>query len=200
MASKRVDDVLKELETLGALGAPRKTPPPPGSLVTEVVLERGAPPPRLRDDRGRLAGEALSDAIRGLDALVVDVGVVREALLRLQEVWEPVEYDGEDADVEEDEQEGAPVDAGETEAASPSPAPAPLREPPRRVLGGQDYETARLAAIRKIRGEDLQVAGDAAEDDVPFVGQVRALPERTTTTGEVSLGIIDVKPSLPGGK
>lgn len=62
------------------------------------------------------------------------------------------------------------------------------------------YEEARARALRKIRGED-QVQGVQAdpEEAVPFVGQVRAIPEHKGLDEEVSLGTIGtVKPSFSG--
>ena len=60
---------------------------------------------------------------------------------------------------------------------------------------------AREAARRKILGEDLtpeqRAAAEGEEDDVPFVGQVRALPVGQEPE-EITIGTVGtIKPSFP---
>lgn len=197
MGSKQADEVLKELARVGAVGGSRKTPVSPEASVTEVVIERGPPSTRLRDQRGAEVVQALDDALRYLDAVLTAVAGLRESLVHVRDVWCPlieVEEGLEEAQDGPEEVRSAP----EALAKVLPPSPASPARPG--APAGQDYERARLAALRKIRGEDVDVRPGESEDDIPFVGQVRALPVGQESQ-EVSLGTVGtIKPSFPGGQ
>jgi len=188
MVRKSTDEVLADLERVGAVGAP---PEPVGAsvpVVTKVTLDRGAPTVELRDLRGEKACEAIDQARAWLQEAQKALEAASSALGRLRGVWEPVEVEGEQDDVPElvvDEEQSPPV-----------PELLSIQGGAERVAEEEAYRQAREAALRKIRGEDEQ-AGQDDEEDVPFVGQVRARPE-SLDTGEVSLGTLGmVKPGMP---
>jgi len=192
---KNPDDVLAELENVGAVGGPLKAPAILEDLVTEVTIEKGPPSVVLRDLRGGQAVEALDSAVRHLDAAIGELTGLRESLVRLREVWEPVGAAPiPKVAVETPETASKPPDA--SEAPSPPQAPSTPVEPQQEPLG-DDYERAREAALRKIRGEDIPETAFDEEDDVPFVGQTRA-PLLGQEPEEVTIGTVGtIEPNFP---
>lgn len=205
--AKSADDVLAELEKVGAVGAPPKTPSVPALAVTEVEMDQGPPSADLIDLRGEHAVGAVDDALRALDDTVRGLEGVREALVRLRRVWE--DFDGVVAGAEV-------LPEGPEAAEAPSVPPEPeqasetLVEPPPHYSGlskaafedPEAYKRAIEAARTKILGEgrtpeqwDDERGED--EDNVPYVGQVRALPPDREPE-EVTIGTVGkIKPSFP---
>lgn len=180
------DDILEQLKDVGALGGAAKAPSVPATTVLEVDIEQGAPSAEMRDLRGEQTVEAI-------DALLYHLDGMRESLIKLRTVWQA-----------EDESPADVLDALETPetATMTSGAPEVPSEPPKAQKTTQgrseeEYERAREAAIRKIRGDDVPEGALDEEEDVPFVGQVRALPvgqePEETTIGTVG----KIKPSFP---
>jgi hypothetical protein len=192
-----VDSVLAELKTVGALGVPQQSPRAPVEAITEVQIEQGPPSPVLRDLRGPKTVAAVDEAVAALDVAVRGLEGARAALMRLREVWEPAE-DAEPLQVALEtpltaaEAPATPVEAPEG-AATPSEPPEGTQSPP----DDEQYARARENALRKIRGEDVPEAGADDEDNVPFVGQVRAtLPGQEPE--EVTIGTVGtIKPNFP---
>ena len=189
MARIKTDDVLADLKRVGAVGAP---PPAPVPVVVEV--EKRVPEPTPADAQRAEAVETVDVAIEALDGVVRGLEELREALVHLRKVWAP----GEEAPVAAPE---PPLSASEASEGPPVP-----QEPPSPPEAPQepDEETlarAREAARRKILGEDLtpeqREAVQDDEDDVPFVGQVRALPVGQEPE-EITIGTVGtIKPSFP---
>ena len=193
--AKTTDDVLADLKRVGAVGAP---PPPPVPFVVEV--EKGVPESiEPVDSRGAESVEAIDAAISGLDDAVRGLEGAREALVRLRRTWEPSE-DRTKAPVEAPEASLSASKASEAHpvAAEPQRPPEPSHEP--QEVDEETLARAREAARRKILGEDLPPEKRAAmeeEDDVPFVGQDRALPPGMEPE-EITIGTVGtIKPSFP---
>ena len=186
-----VDKVLDELKSVGAVGGLEKTVQAL-TTVDEVVIDRGAPSAPMRDLRGSLAVDAVDEALAQIDVAVEALNAMKGALGRLRDVWTPSEaFDEEDV----------------LEGATPSEAPQPpsqREEAPKAPValdtGNETYERAREAALRKIRGDDIPEEKRTAleeDDDVPYVGQERAVPSGQEPT-EVSLGTVGtIKSSFP---
>lgn len=189
-------DVLDDLKRIGAVGGPLKTQAISDAVVTDVEIDQGVPGAVLRDLRGPHAVEAIDDAVRHLDDAVRAFEGLREALGNLRQVWSPVEGDEE---LSFDAPERATV-ASEAPKGSSSGPPrlmtvASAQEAP--DIDPEALARAREMARRKILGEDIppEQRGED-EDDVPYVGQTRALsigmePE------EVTIGTVGtIKPSF----
>lgn len=190
---RRADDVLAELEGLGALGVPQSLAPP----VTEVVIEQGPPSAEIRDIRGPETVAAIDEALLGLDDAVNALERVKAALIRFREVWEPEETLPEPPETVLKVVKDSPTPAALPQPSEPSEGPTDLVPP---ALGhfasGDDYLRAREAAVRKIRGDDLP--GDEGDDDnIPFVGQERAVP-MGQEPDEVTIRTVGtIKPNFP---
>lgn len=188
--ARNADEVLNELRSVGAVGGLEKTAR--ASNIEEVIIDQGPPVAALRDLRGPRAVEAIDSALVQLGIAVEALQGAREALGELRGVWaRPEDYDTP---------EPQEIDTGE------EIDPAPETEEPKPVqmvsteIDEDTYRRAREAALRKIRGEDIskeQLARLEKEDDVPFVGQERALPPGQEPE-EISLGTVGtIKPSFP---
>ena len=202
MAMRKTDDVLAELKSLGAVGGPPETPAISEAVVTEVEIEQGPPSVALRDLRGGRTLAAVDEAIAGLDQIVRGAEATREALVHLRRVWEPVEG--------AEESPGEPLETPETALGGSEPAEGPSMpsEPGKPAEGVQEPQEAspealaraREMARRKILGEDIpqgQRGEDGEEDNVPFVGQTRAVPMGEEPE-EITIGTVDtIKPSFP---
>lgn len=193
--TKTTDTVLNDLKRVGAVGGLPKTPAISESLVTEVEIEKGPPSVSLRDLRGGRTVEAVDEAVACLDDAVRGLEGVREALVRLRRVWEPVE--------EADDGPGTVLETPETVLRGSETPEAPSTPSLPQELQEADPEAvarARESARRKILGEDIpseQRAADEDEDDTPYVGQTRALPPGQEPE-EISLGVVGTtKPSFP---
>jgi len=198
--AKKTDDVLADLKRVGAVGGSPKTPSISEAIVTEVEIEQGAPGAVLRDLRGERAVEAIDDAVRHLDDAMRAFEGLRESLVHLRRVWEPVSGD-EVPSFQAPETPETALDGLERPGAPPMP-PNP-QGPPEADRGPQDVDPeaiarAREMARRKILGEDIppeQRKED--EDDVPYVGQTRALPPGMEPE-EITIGTVGtIKPSFP---
>lgn len=201
MAMVNPDDVLADLKRVGAVGGP-KTPAISEAAIESIEIERGAPGPVLRDLRGGRAVGAIDNAVRHLDDAVRALEGVRESLVHLRQVWEPVGEDEEGVF----EAMGPPETAlGSLEEEESPPIPGNSPTP----LGGaqspaavdpEALAAAREMARRKILGENMPPEHRAkmeAEDDVPFVGQDRALPPGRGPE-EITIGTVGrIKPSFP---
>ena len=110
----RTDDILAELETLGATGEP--DPPAPIEKVEEVRVQQGSPSPSLLDERGEKM-VLLADIVIGeLDTLIGAASRMKEAIEVMQATWAPVQVPVQ-----------APTRAQE-DAHAPVPADAPTPE------------------------------------------------------------------------
>lgn len=198
--------VLDELRGLGAVGPVAKTPPT-AVRIEEVEVEQGPPSARLLDRRGLISAELLRDAVRHIDDMTRAMEGLRETLGRLTQVWGGLDLEPEDGEEPEEGPERGletpetvrsavrvPEGPSEDRALTrPQSPPAALPPDP----SDEQYRAALDAARKKIRGEDAPPPEDDEEDDVPFVGQVRALPPGAEPE-EVSLGTVgQVRPSFP---
>lgn len=179
------DHILEQLKDVGALGGPAKAPSIPATKVLEVDVEHGVPSAEMVDLRGEQTVEAIDSMLYHLDGL-------REALLKLRSVWQS-EEESVDALEALETPETAVASAGSPEVPSAAPkaqeaAPAPTDD---------EYRRAREAAIRKIRGDDLPDGTFDDEEDVPFVGQVRALPAGQEPDEVTIRTVGTIKPSFP---
>ena len=176
----KADDVLKELESIGVTRPSLKEAVT--TKVEEVVLERGAPSPKFRDVRRDKMIESLGVAISYVDDCLGAMGGLKHALEDMRSIWT--------TDAEDLKKVVAP--SVPVPAATSIPAPSPVS-----ASEGAGYEEARQRAIEKIRGADVELVDK--EEDVPFVGQERAVPEaRKKTDQEVSIGTLGtLEPSLP---
>jgi len=167
MVMKSVDDVLAELKGLGAVGGLKPEVEPSTALAAEV--EPGSHGFRVDPRVGQAVG-VIEDAVRSLDDAIRGLEGVREALVRLHGVWSSGEA-----------QEAPLTSAVDPGAPAPEPVVEPVRAPTSPVSDvprdNDAYMKAREAARRKILGEGLPAgAEEDDEENVPFVGQVRALP------------------------
>jgi hypothetical protein len=112
-------DVLAELEALGAIGdkvpAPVSTPPPAPS---EVTLEKG-PPGILRDDRGPKMLLLCEQAVELLNRSIEAQVELRDVFIALHDLWVEDEEgpgDGEEDPEEEEEPDSEEEQEEETEA------------------------------------------------------------------------------------
>lgn len=179
------DEVLADLKRIGAVGAPPPAPiPMPVPMPVVMEVEKRVSETLLDDSRQAEMFEAVDEAIDALDGVVRGLGELREALTRLREIGSL-------------EMPPGPVDAADNTPEPPEPLEA-LEEPQR--YDAEAFERAREAARRKILGEDLPPENRAAldeDDDVPFVGQGRALPPGMEPE-EIIIGTVGkIKPSFP---
>jgi hypothetical protein len=192
----RVDDILLEMRTIGAIGSTAAQVATPVDRVEEVAVDRATPGTTLRDLRGPRMVELLDQA-------VAQLGVLQDTFREIREIWVT-----EDGAVDRADAALRQVRAmARTEAVPPSEAvesrPATKKsvaeaEPP------ASLEEARLAVLGKIRGggsaDPLSRRAPVDEDDdenVPFVGQEFARPVGDEAVTVRSLGQMKVR--LPGG-
>lgn len=178
---KSADEVLADLEVVGAVGE-SQTPVVVPMIVDEVVIEQGPPSVTLKDLRGDRSVEILSEALNHIDEAVRVFTNLRKTLEVLREVWAPV-------DVVSDDQKRY-----QTEAISS----LNLSEPG--SVSEEEYVKAREKALRKIRGEGTTREKQKEfedEENIPYVGQIRAIPVGQEPE-EVTIGTIGtIKPSFP---
>lgn len=181
----KADDVLQDLRSMGAVGAPPKAPMEPVVKVAEVTVEQGPPSAPLVDLRGDRTVAALDDAITGLRGMMREMTHTLEALERLKTVWSP----GVEVST-------IPV---KEEVAVPKVMEPVQALPPSELTQDEAYARAREAAIRKIRGGTSPQGPpmEEDEDNIPFVGQVRVVPMGQEPE-EVTIGTVGkIKPSFP---
>lgn len=194
MVRKTTDAVLADLEHIGAVGGSPAGPDSPVQVAAQVMAQE-VPVVDVRDLQGEKAVEAIERAQVWLQEAAQALQEASNALGGLRGVRAPVERDGPPDTPEPPAEPLAeePAEPPEEREALPLPSPSEIAQD---TAVDEAYRRAREAALRKIRGEDTQ-SEQGDEDDVPFVGQIRACPE-SWGTGEVSLGAVGVvKPSPP---
>ena len=97
-------DILAELEDLGATGI--EAPAPPIETVEEVRVQQGSPAPKILDERGVKMSLLADTLITEFDTFIKSATTIRDALVEMKSMW-------------------SPVDAS---APTPPPEPAPARE------------------------------------------------------------------------
>jgi hypothetical protein len=112
----KTNDILAELESLGATGD--AAPAPPIETVEEVRVEQGKPSPALLDERGTKMMILADTLITEFDTFIGSATVMRDALVEMKRLWSPVTEA-----TRAPEPAPAPVDA-------PAPEPAYAREEP----------------------------------------------------------------------
>lgn len=196
----RAEDVLKELSQVGAVGGSRKALVAIGSPIVEIAVDRGLSTTCFPDEREADFIQALDDALGCASTMMAAMRGLREALERARNAWLPQVESAEETESADGVQDALSLNrktlTGLVLVPSPSPVIAPSSDSPEKP----EYAQARQAVLRKIRGEDLGAVSNEDEDDIPFVGQVRALSDGQEVQ-EVSLGVVGtVKPSFLGGQ
>lgn len=185
----RVDEVLQDLKDVGAVGVPYKAPSTPVVRVAEVTVEQGPPQAPLVDLRGEYVVRAIDETLQYIDGMARELVGMRGALERLKEVWT----------VEASTMESVTVDTPMEQPELPEESVSAPKVPAPKAIGEDAYARAREAALRKIRGGgvDHNLPLEEEDDNIPFVGQVRALPPGQEPE-EFTVGTLGkIKPSFP---
>lgn len=196
----RAEDVLKELSQVGAVGGSRRVLVAVRSPTVEIATTRSFSTACSPNEHDADFIQALDDALGCAGTMMAAMRGLREALERARNVWLPYTEGGEETESADTAQDptrsNQKISKGLVLVPPPSSGVVEVSDSP--VM--PDYEQARQAALRKIRGEDLKTGSDEDGDDIPFVGQLRASSDRQEVR-EVSLGVVGtVKPSFLGGQ
>lgn len=202
----KVDDVLSELEGLGALGGSEKTPPFK-TQIEAVLIDKGLPEIGERDER---IVQALGTARHGLDTAIAGLVEMGKALDVLLATWSPNDQEGNvvphsiPLETPETVQESVQVIAAPRSTESASSSVRSSQGAGKPDSSDPVYQAAREAAIKKIRGEDIpedahrQAEGKRLraeeEDDARFIGHDRAVSNRSEEVSIRTVGV--VKPSF----
>lgn len=111
MAQARTQDILAELEELGATGEDK---PIPIRKVESVSIEEGSPSPRMLDERGEKMIELSDLVIEEFDQLIQAAQRIRGAVAEMRDMWRGSSEDVEDVEDVEDEEDEI-VEVGEDE-------------------------------------------------------------------------------------
>jgi hypothetical protein len=190
---KTTDDILAELEKIGALGVPGDPPPflprQPDFEQTDLVFQ---PQVAQALELARSTRKRIREVAAVQAQLEKDMDLLEQLL-----VGAPIDMMGTVViEPAESPQEPSNGSGGAAHVVQALPASEQLpRAKPR------TYEEARAAAIAKIQGKGASEAMQTAREEeasIPYVGQDRARPEADLMEQEVTIGTVGtITPDLP---
>ena len=120
----KTDDILAELEHIGATGVEKVVPI---KAVEEVRLDGGSPSPRLLDERGKKMVELSDLVIEEFDRFIESAARIRGAVAEMRDMWRAVPLSEPAETLSEEDASGSEfpeveeLEEGEYALGTPSP-------------------------------------------------------------------------------
>jgi len=161
-------NILAELEALGALGEVKPAVPEPEPSVQEVTIQAGSPAGVLRDERGLKMLQYTERAVELLDKSIAAQMELREVFVELHDLWVEDEGPGDEEESPGDEEESE-EDEGEEDGGDDEEEEGLVAEPALEAPADKDAAFELVVPEPVLPGEAVEAPAPVFEASAPSV-------------------------------